>query len=124
MRAFGGVAEVSIAYATLRDRAKRKAYDEAIGVRREPQPVVLPRAVSFRSSAHFIGAPPKAERAAPEPAPKVDAPPVAKTPEPEWPVAKEPAPTRESRIAPFIAASLRRPDETPAEPAPAVNREV
>src|SRR3954452_23725280 len=73
MRAFGGVAEVSIAYETLRDPAKRKAYDPSIGVRREPLPPALPRAVSFRSSAHFIGAPP-VERSAPKPEVKAEEP--------------------------------------------------
>ena len=38
-RAFGGLAEIGIAYATLRDQAKRRAYDEAIGVAPKPQPI-------------------------------------------------------------------------------------
>ena len=48
-------------YEALRDPARRKAYDESIGVRREPGAVHLPRAVSFRSSAHFISGPPPIE---------------------------------------------------------------
>jgi hypothetical protein len=54
----------------------------------------------------------------------VESPPVAKAPEPPLDRAEEvlPQPQRESRIAPFIAASLRRPDESPARPAAAPER--
>ena len=38
-RAFGGLAGIGIAYATLKDEAKRRAYDEAIGVAPRSQPV-------------------------------------------------------------------------------------
>jgi hypothetical protein len=125
MRAFGGVAEVSIAYETLRNPAKRKAYDESIGVRREPQPVALPTAVSFRSSAHFIGAPPPAERSAPKPEVKAEEPPAPLPPRAKEVQSEPPRePLRESRIAPFIAASLRRPDELPVQSAPAPERKV
>lgn len=36
--AFGGLAEVCIAYETLRDPVKRRAYDASLGLRREPEP--------------------------------------------------------------------------------------
>jgi hypothetical protein len=100
VRAFGGTTQVSVAYEALRDPARRKAYDESIGIRREPAPVHLPRAVSFRSSAHFIGAPPPVE-------PKADLPPAPP------PVTETPP---EPRIAPFLAAALRSPEPPPAEP--------
>ncbi|MGH6659001.1 MAG: hypothetical protein ACREBM_05040, partial [Sphingomicrobium sp.] len=36
--AFGGVAKASVAYQTLKNPAKRRAYDESIGLERAPQP--------------------------------------------------------------------------------------
>ncbi|HUP67907.1 MAG TPA: hypothetical protein VM145_06830 [Sphingomicrobium sp.] len=89
-RAFGTLADVSIAYEALRDPARRKAYDRKIGVNQPPPPVIMPTAVSFRSSARFLGAPPE---------PKAD----------PLPPPSE-APTEEPRTASFIAASLRRPE--------------
>jgi len=99
-RAFGALAEVSIAYEALRDPVRRKAYDQSIGVNQPPPPVVTPTAVSFRSSAHFVTAPAE---------PKAD------------PLPPREEPKDEVRTASFIAASLRRPDPSPlAEPAPTV----
>lgn len=46
-RAFGGVAEVSIAYATLRDPLKRRVYDSALGLGPEPDPPAAPRTATF-----------------------------------------------------------------------------
>src|SRR4051812_47652040 len=40
VRAMGGVAQVSIAYETLRDAAKRRAYDASLGLTAEPEPEV------------------------------------------------------------------------------------
>ena len=99
-RAFGALAEVSIAYEALRDPARRKAYDRSIGVNQTPPPVTAPTTVSFRSSAHFITAPAE-PRADPLPAPKAD----------PLPLPEEPK--VEPRTASFIAASLRSPAPAP-----------
>jgi len=107
-RAFGALAEVSIAYEALRDPARRKAYDRSIGVNQTPPPVTAPTTVSFRSSAHFITAPAE-PRADPLPEPKAD----------PLPLPEEPK--VEPRTASFIAASLRSPAPAPeAALAPAV----
>jgi hypothetical protein len=47
-RAFGGIAEVSIAYETLRDPARRSAYDESIGLKRGPERIAVPTAITFK----------------------------------------------------------------------------
>ena len=47
------VAQIGLAFNTLRNRAKRRAYDEALGLTVEPQSHVAPAAMSFRISGHF-----------------------------------------------------------------------
>src|SRR4051812_25770572 len=39
-RPFGTLAEVTVAYGTLRDPAKRKAYDSSLGLGQEPKPAL------------------------------------------------------------------------------------
>jgi DnaJ-like protein len=100
------MAELSVAYETLRDPAKRRAYDVSLGVRAEPAPPPPP------STAPFIGAAlidrlNRVAEVAPNPAAQ-PTPPAA----PERP--------QESRVAQFIAASLREPAKQPEpEPSPA-----
>ena len=93
-RAFGGIAEVSVAYETLRNGSKRRAYDAAIGLRQEPTPAAAVKATwaespyLLRASAH-PAEPPAARPAGPTPA------------------RSEPEPKTEAGPAPFIAARLQ-----------------
>jgi hypothetical protein len=87
-RAMGGVAEVSIAYETLRDPTKRRAYDASLGLTREPETVQWP----VPAAARFIGS------------------------APADPVARPQAPP-EPRLGSFIAESLREP-VAPSAPEP------
>jgi hypothetical protein len=93
-RAFGGLAEVSVAYETLRNPSKRRAYDAAIGLRQDPTPTAAVKATwaespyLLRASAH-PAEPPAARPAVPTPA------------------RSEPEPKTEAGAAPFIAARLQ-----------------
>lgn len=76
------VAEIGVAFDTLRSASKRRAYDEALGLRREPEPrPAPPPAMSFRVSARLAAIasaeplappslPPTAPVAAPQPRPE------------------------------------------------------
>ena len=87
-RSFGGIAEVTVAYETLRDPARRRAYDAALGLNAEPEPKHL-LSSSGVGGASFLGRPgPFAE------------------PEERSSVATPPPQTKSERI-PFIAAALR-----------------
>jgi hypothetical protein len=54
-RPMAETAQMSIAYETLRNPAKRRAYDASLGFGLMPQPVQSPAALTYSISAHFIG---------------------------------------------------------------------
>jgi hypothetical protein len=98
-RAFGGLADVGVAYETLRNPVKRRAYDASLGLGSEPRALYAP--TTLRIAPQFISSPRggRAERPLDElfarPLPAM------KPPQPELPA--------EPRTAPAIAESLREP---------------
>lgn len=115
-RAFGAVAQLSIAYETLRDPAKRRAYDASIGL--GPKPDQPPSLNARWNEVQFIGSA-IARRAEPiEPA----RPRSASQANP----AIRPQPPAEPRLASFLAESLRepaKPEPRPDAPASRVQSE-
>jgi len=115
VRPVGGLAEVGVAYETLRDPARRRAYDVAMGFAPEPsKPAVTPEWAPFlmRASAHPV------ERRAMDPLHRP-----ARRAEPEPQVRPEPA--VDPRLA-AIAASVRElatPAASEPPPAPASKTE-
>ena len=101
-RAFGGLAQVGIAFATLKDAAKRRAYDEAIGIAPKPEP--KPLHASWSWSVH-VPAPSRPSVETVPPAQPGMAPPPVSTP------ARQPEPPPSESL---ITASLRQ----LADPAP------
>jgi hypothetical protein len=115
-RAFGGLAQVSVAFETLRNAAKRKAYDAAIGIRPESAPAVRPPSVQFRGSAHFIGAAAIGpgglrEGRLPAPDPVRPEPPIEAKAEPPFMAARA---ERETRDEPVVFAA--QPASPPTDP--------
>jgi hypothetical protein len=98
-RPLADVAQASIAFETLRDPVRRRAYDESLGAR-----PAQPRIASIGGRARFIGVAPDnpVEPLLHASLPQ-SAPPAAPAPEPES--------SNEPRTASFIAASLREPVE-------------
>ena len=99
-RAFGGLAEVGIAYETLRNPVKRRAYDVSLGLGSEPRPPYAP--TTLRIAAQFISSAPggRAER-------PVDG--IFARPAPVMKQQLQPELSAEPRTASFIAESLRDP---------------
>lgn len=106
-RAFGSLAEVTVAYETLRDRIKREAYDISLGLKpKEPAPLPPPPAEwrPFAMRASPKPAPRPAEELLSRLAPMADAPP-------------RPEPAAELKLPPMAAASRPEPiDPKPHEP--------
>ena len=67
-RSAAAAARIGLAFETLRNPDKRRAYDESLGLRREPRPAPVPMAVSFRISAPAQAVEPHVEPA-PDPGP-------------------------------------------------------
>lgn len=96
-RPFGSLAEVTVAFETLRDRTKREAYDISLGLKPKPKPpspppVVPPEWAPFAMRASPRPAPRPAVDPLPRHAPKADAPPRSE-------------PVDEPKISPFVAAA-------------------
>src|SRR5215212_4863809 len=62
-RAFGGLAEISIAYETLRDAVRRRAYDDSIGLN-GPQPSPPPEPKAWQFAGRQMTAQPRADAGA------------------------------------------------------------
>ena len=73
--AFGGITELCVAYDTLRDPARRRAYDASLGL--APRPLIQP--VRRSASAHFMQLP---AVTGPSPEPQVEQQVASKPPEP------------------------------------------
>jgi hypothetical protein len=136
-RALGGLAEVGIAYETLRNPAKRRAYDASLGLGSKPRPPYAP--TTLRIAAQFISPPRggRAERPLDElfvrPAPAM------KPPQPELPAEPRTAPaapeslrdplgpTPQGDIVPGLRPQPnppRRPETRPAPPGPTIGDRI
>jgi hypothetical protein len=97
-RAFGSLAEVTVAFETLRDRAKREAYDIASGLKPKPTPPAPEVPAEWAPFLIRASARPGVQPA-PAPMPR-PAPQVVARPQPE--------PIAEQKISPFEAARRER----------------
>jgi hypothetical protein len=97
---FGGVAEASVAFRTLRDPARRRAYDVSLGLGPEPAPRQSP--MSWRVGGQFMTA-----TATPAMRPVSSRPTPPEPPEPQVEAQPRLEAPGEPPIVPFIAATLR-----------------
>ena len=133
-RPFGSVAALSIAYETLRDPHRRRAYDQSIGIQPPPPRtrfvVPVSGTMSFIGSRYTPSRPAGLEQASKPVAPNVEPraiePEAVETEAVERPVVEPQAPLRPEpdRVSNFLARSLRLSSrealaEPPATPAPA-----
>jgi hypothetical protein len=121
-RAFGGLAEVGIAYETLRDPARRRAYDESIGLGPKPAPKPAPARHEWAPFMIRASASPAERRAVDplrRPAPKAETQPRPKA-RPTQPFVSAPVRTFEPLRRP--AADVR-PKPVPQMLRPAVEEE-
>lgn len=111
-------ARIGLAFETLRNPAKRRAYDQALGLIREPPPA--PKAVSFRMSGRFVGAAATERRMSP--VGEVMVQPAAEKPLPATP---DPAPKRAQPafIAATSASAAVAPEPTVQSEPPLVERD-
>jgi hypothetical protein len=86
--AFGDIALLSVAHETLRDLAKRRAYDDSLGLNAKPKAPKPLQGWQYKTTVRVAGATPPPARSAPPTAP---AQPVRSEPEP----APDPQPARE-----------------------------
>ncbi len=111
---FGGITELCVAYETLRDPAKRRAYDASLGLTTSPKiaPITRP------ASAHFMQRPAAVAVAAP-PEPKAEpTPQEAVMQRPASVVAPPPEPKVEPRAEPKIPEPVMRRPLQPDSPMP------
>jgi hypothetical protein len=113
-RPMAQAALVGAAYETLRNPAKRRAYDASLGFRPEPQPFLSKPLVTFSATARYVPLMPVSpfEQPAAGPAPSV-----APRPEPEALPEPAPAPKPEPDIAAILTAEPLEPLREPRESA-------
>jgi hypothetical protein len=111
---FGGLAELSVAYETLRDPARRRAYDASIGLGAEPKPPAVPPGWQFVGSM----------RAGPVARPRIDPlhRPAPQRPEPQPP----PETPADERVAAIVASlrELAKPAVDAPSPGPSAAQEA
>lgn len=120
---FSGVAEAAVAFRTLRDPARRRAYDASLGL--GPKPEKRPAPMSWRVGAQFLTASGTRVMAQAISRPAIEGVALAEPQAaPQPPSEPPPEPSAEPEAPPFIAAALRelaRPEPL-VESAPAIKQ--